>query len=62
MHIIVISFPMLAILGDFCRTLLKLHPLAKINAELNANRADARELMNIGLSKFKNLPEHPEFY
>lgn len=27
----------------------------------NANRPDARELMNIALSGFKNLPEHPEF-
>ena len=34
---------------------------AKINAEKNANRPDARELMNIALSGFKNLPEHPEF-
>ncbi len=35
--------------------------LAKFNAEKNANRPDARELMNIALSGFKNLPEHPEF-
>ena len=37
------------------------NPFAKINAEKNANRPDARELMNIALSRFKNLPEHPEF-
>ena len=37
------------------------NPFAKINAEKNANRPDARELMNISLSGFKNLPEHPEF-
>lgn len=35
--------------------------LARINAEMNANRPDARELMNIALSDFKNLPEHSEF-
>ena len=35
--------------------------LAKFNAEKNANRPDARELMNIALSGFENLPEHPEF-
>lgn len=34
---------------------------AKYNAEQNANRPDARELMNIGLSGFKNLPVHSEF-
>ena len=39
----------------------KTNPLAKFNAEKNANRPDARELMNIALSGFKNLPEHPEF-
>ena len=37
------------------------NPFAKINAEKNANRPDARELMNIALSGFENLPEHPEF-
>ena len=37
------------------------NPFAKFNAEKNANRPDARELMNIALSGFKNLPEHPEF-
>ena len=35
--------------------------LAKYNAEQNKSRPDARELMNIGLSGFKNLPEHLEF-
>ena len=39
----------------------KSNALAKYNAEQNANRPDARELMNIGLSGFKNLPEHSEF-
>ncbi len=39
----------------------KSNALAKYNAEQNANRPDARELMNIGLSGFENLPEHPEF-
>lgn len=34
---------------------------AKYNAEQNANRPDARELMNIGLSGFKKLPVHSEF-
>lgn len=37
------------------------NPFAKINAKKNVNRPDARELMNISLSGFKNLPEHPEF-
>ena len=37
------------------------NPFAKINAEKNANRPDARELMNIAFSGFENLPEHPEF-
>ena len=37
------------------------NPFAKFNAEKNANRPDARELMNIALSGFENLPEHPEF-
>ena len=36
--------------------------LAKLNNTMNADRPDARELMNIGLSGFKNLPEHSEFY
>ena len=35
--------------------------LARFNAEKNASRPDARELMNIALSGFENLPEHPEF-
>ena len=35
--------------------------LLEINEKLNANRPDARELMNIGLSGFKNLPVHSEF-
>lgn len=35
--------------------------LSNINANLNVNRPDARELMNISLSGFKNLPEHSEF-
>lgn len=35
--------------------------LARLNSEKNTNRPDARELMNISLSGFKNLPEHPEF-
>ena len=35
--------------------------LARFNAKKNANRPDARELMNIALSGFENLPEHPEF-
>ena len=38
-----------------------LKKLARFNAEKNANRPDARELMNIALSGFENLPEHPEF-
>lgn len=35
--------------------------LAKFNADQNKNRPDARELMNLSLSGFKNLPEHREF-
>ncbi len=35
--------------------------LLEINEKLNYNRPDARELMNIGLSGFENLPEHSEF-
>lgn len=31
------------------------------NEQANINRPDAKELMNIGLSGFENLPEHPEF-
>lgn len=46
--------------ADFS-TLEKWDPIAAYNARANANRPDARELMNIGLSDFKNLPEHPEF-
>jgi len=34
---------------------------ANYNARQNANRPDARELMNIALCGFNNLPEHPEF-
>ncbi len=47
--------------ADFS-TLEKRNPLASYNASRNANRPDARELMNIAISRFENLPEHPEFY
>ena len=46
--------------ADFSH-LEKSNLLADFNAKANANRPDARELMNIGLSGFGNLPEHPEF-
>ena len=46
--------------ADFS-SLEKVNIWAKLNAKLNANRPDAKELMNIGLSGFENLPEHSEF-
>jgi hypothetical protein len=35
--------------------------LHKYNEQANINRPDAKELMNIGLSGFENLPKHSEF-
>ena len=46
--------------ADFSH-LEKSNLLADFNAKANANRPDTRELMNIGLSGFGNLPEHSEF-
>jgi len=46
--------------ADFSN-LEKSNLLADFNAKTNVNRPDARELMNIGLSGFENLPEHSEF-
>ncbi len=47
--------------ADFS-TLEKQNIFAAYNASKNVNKPDARELMNIAISKFKNLPEHPEFH